>query len=71
MDLNVRAFRIVQEAIKETDSAAEKKRESSRRGGLKGGRARATSVSRERRIEIAKKANAARWANVRNRKSAI
>jgi hypothetical protein len=32
-----------------------------RLGGLKGGPARAKKLSRERRIEIAKKAAAARW----------
>lgn len=32
-----------------------------RRGGLKGGRARADALSSERRSEIAKKAAAARW----------
>lgn len=33
-----------------------------RRGGLKGGKARAASLSSNRRSEIAKKAAAARWA---------
>jgi hypothetical protein len=33
-----------------------------RRGGLKGGRARANALSPERRQEIARKAAAARWA---------
>ena len=33
-----------------------------RRGGLKGGRARADSMSAERRSEIARTAAAARWA---------
>lgn len=32
-----------------------------RRGGLKGGRARADSMSPERRAEVARKAAAARW----------
>lgn len=32
-----------------------------RKGGLKGGRARANSLTRERRSEIAKKGAAARW----------
>ena len=35
--------------------------EFARRGGLKGGRARAKKLSAERRREIAKKAAAARW----------
>lgn len=33
-----------------------------RRGGLKGGKARAKSLTAKRRAEIAKKAAAARWA---------
>lgn len=32
-----------------------------RRGGLKGGKARASSLTLDRRVEIAKKASAARW----------
>lgn len=36
-----------------------------RRGGLKGGKARAASLSAARRKEIAKKAIAARWAKKR------
>jgi hypothetical protein len=39
--------------------------EFARKGGLKGGKARADSMTPERRAEIAKKAAAARWA--RNR----
>jgi hypothetical protein len=35
--------------------------EANRKGGLKGGRARADSMSPERRKEIAKKAAAKRW----------
>jgi hypothetical protein len=34
-----------------------------RRGGLKGGRARAVQLSPERRAEIARKAAKARWVN--------
>lgn len=34
-----------------------------RRGGIKGGAARAASLSSERRTEIAKKAAASRWGN--------
>jgi hypothetical protein len=34
-----------------------------RRGGLKGGKARAAKLTKEQRSEIAKKAAAARWAN--------
>ena len=35
--------------------------EANRKGGLKGGKARATSLTKERRAEIAKKAASARW----------
>lgn len=61
MDLNVRAFRVVQEAIHGGDPASQKKKAASRQGGLKGGPSRARSISRERRVEIARKANRARW----------
>ena len=61
MDLNVRAFRTVQEALNEHPTEQDTKKAASRRGGLVGGPARAASISAERRIEIAKKANAARW----------
>ena len=37
-----------------------------RRGGLKGGKARAESMTPERRSEIAKKAAAARWKKSKN-----
>ncbi len=45
------------EAQPEPDSVVE----FARRGGLKGGRARADTLSPERRAEIAQKAAAARW----------
>jgi hypothetical protein len=62
VDVNVRAFRVVQEATSGVSSPASRaKKESARKGGLKGGRSRAQSMSHERRVEIAKKANAARW----------
>jgi hypothetical protein len=60
MDLNVRAFRTVQAALSEP-VAPNKRRQSSRKGGLRGGPARAKAVSPERRKEIALKASAARW----------
>ena len=63
MDLNVRAFRIVQEALGESPSPEKQaKKAASRKGGLLGGPSRARSISAERRAEIAKRANAARWA---------
>jgi hypothetical protein len=60
MDLNVRAFRTVQAALS-VPNTPNKRRESSRKGGLLGGKARADSVSPDRRKEIARKASLARW----------
>lgn len=60
MDLNVRAFRTVQAALSEPNLPS-KRKESSRKGGLRGGPSRAKSVSPERRVEIARKASLARW----------
>jgi hypothetical protein len=54
----------------ETDVLAESAAASlGRAGGLKGGAARAASLSKKKRAEIAKKAAAARWAS-RDRKPA-
>ena len=61
MDLNVRAFRTVHAALDEHPTEVETKKTASRKGGLIGGRARAASISAERRVEIAKRASAARW----------
>lgn len=60
MDLNVRAFKVVQAALSEP-TAPDKRKESSRKGGLVGGPARARTVSAKRRKEIAVKASKARW----------
>ena len=60
MDLNVRAFKVVQAALSEP-TAPDKRIESSRKGGQLGGPARAKSISAQRRTEIAKKASRARW----------
>jgi len=67
MDLNVRAFRTVQEALKEEIPSTEQniKKAASRRGGLAGGPARAASMSARRRTEIARKASTARWSKHR------
>ena len=62
MDLNVHAFRLVQEATNENTSRKNKKA-SARKGGIKGGVARALSMSAEQRIEIARTASMARWSN--------
>lgn len=43
------------------DKKAEPGKEYARKGGLKGGKARAKSLSPERRREIAKRAAAKRW----------
>jgi len=61
MDLNVRAFRVVQEALREIPTENNAKKAASRKGGLIGGPSRARSITAERRAEIAKKASAARW----------
>lgn len=71
-DVSERAYRTLQEAIGERPktpppgerSEAEKSPqavERGRKGGKKGGKARAEKLSDERRAEIAKKAAAERW----------
>jgi hypothetical protein len=60
VDLNVRAFRTVQAALVEP-TASNKRSESARKGGLRGGVSRAKLISPERRIEIAKAGSRARW----------
>jgi hypothetical protein len=60
MDVNVLAYKIVQQATGET-TPEKKKQLSSRLGGQKGGVARARLLSSARKQEIARKANAARW----------
>ena len=68
-DANQTAFRILKEATGEepkSDAPDSEKNpaavELGRRGGLKGGKARAASLTPEQRSEIAKKAAAKRWA---------
>lgn len=66
MDMNVRAFRVVQAAISEhTENGTDKRKQAARKGGLAGGPSRARSISPERRVEIAKKASRTRWHNYR------
>ena len=69
-DFSVTAFRVVQEATEgkplEPEQAKSPKhdydyKELGRRGGLKGGKARASKLTPEQRSEIAKKAAQARW----------
>jgi hypothetical protein len=61
-DLNQTAFNIVQQS---TGQAAPAKNPAAvalgRLGGLKGGKARAASLSAQKRSEIAKKAAKSRW----------
>jgi len=59
MDLNVNAFRIVQQIT--TENKGNKKSMAGRAGGTVGGPARAMKLTPERRKDIAKKANEARW----------
>ena len=65
-DFSQIAFDVVQQAIGDVvpEPIDEKKKaaqESGRRGGLKGGTARASSLTPEQRSEIAKGAALARW----------
>lgn len=65
-DLNALASEIVEEATEGPKPQPEDSRdpaavELGRRGGLKGGKARARKLSAKRRREIAKKAAQARW----------
>jgi hypothetical protein len=66
-DLNELARAIVDEATGEAPPEPERPAkdpaavELGRKGGLKGGKARAAKLSAKRRSEIAKKAAAARW----------
>jgi hypothetical protein len=62
LDLNVQAFRLVQEATSDVLPDVKRKRATSRRGDLAGGKGRAKVLSSEERIKIAQKASRARWA---------
>ncbi|WP_353091680.1 hypothetical protein [Methylibium sp.] len=56
------AFDVVQRATGEVAApATSKKQESGRKGGLAGGKARAITLTPERRKQIASKAAATRW----------
>ena len=59
MDLNVSAFRIVQQLT--TANKEDKRSSAARVAGKVGGPARAHRLTPERRKEIANKANRARW----------
>jgi len=61
-DINEIAFAVVQQATGEVVKPPESiKATSGRKGGLKGGAARASTLSSNERSAIAKKAAAARW----------
>jgi hypothetical protein len=61
-DLNQLAARLVREATGEEERKPETvQARSGRKGGLKGGLARAAKLSPQERSEIAKKAARARW----------
>jgi len=64
-DFSVTAFRVVQEATSEQPNPKPRKAFDpvalGRAGGLKGGRARAATLTSNRRTEIARNAARARW----------
>lgn len=60
-DTNKRAKSVVDLATGNSDETKSAAQILGRQGGLKGGKARAKSLSAKRRTEIAKKAAAARW----------
>jgi len=68
-DFVVNAFRVFQEATGETEPEEAKPdidyTALGRKGGLKGGKARAEKLNPKQRSEIAKKAAQARWAKGR------
>ena len=64
-DVNQIAFETLQQAIgampKESGERKAQAAELGRKGGIKGGKARANKLTAEERSKIAKKAAAARW----------
>lgn len=67
-DVNVLASQIIAEATKESTEQPTKEKNPAavalgRLGGLKGGPARAKTLSKKRRKEIAKEAAKSRWSN--------
>ena len=59
MDLNVSAFRVVQQLT--TEKKENKRSVAARAGGMAGGPARAQRLTSDERRAIARKANRARW----------
>ena len=63
-NFSVTAYRVVQEATRQIEPKPKRTidfKALGRLGGLKGGKARAASLTPERRVEIARKAALARW----------
>jgi len=65
MDVNVQAFRLVQEATAEPSAEKLRRKAASKRGGLMGGKARAQAPHPEERKAIAQRANQVRWSRVK------
>ena len=66
-DFSVTAFRVMQKATGQVEDEIKPDIDYAslgRKGGLKGGKARAEKLSPERRSEIAKKAAQARWKTI-------
>ena len=65
-DENEAAFSVVERVIEETEGRPKRKNPAAvalgRRGGLKGGRARADKLSKHQLSDIARRAALARWA---------
>jgi hypothetical protein len=57
----VHVMRIATGEIEDTVSTPDPAKEYMRKGGLKGGKARAAKLTKKKRAEIAKKAARARW----------
>lgn len=63
-DLNQLAAKLVERTVDETERESESPRvEAARKGGAKGGRARAATLTAEQRSEIARRAARARWSS--------
>lgn len=61
-DLNQLAAKLVRQSVDETELTPESQQtKAGRQGGVKGGKARASKLSPERRSEIARAAAQARW----------
>jgi len=64
MDLSARAFRTVRAASAEP-APPDRRKVVAQKGGSVGGPSRAQTIGASRRVEIAKKASAARWSKPR------